>query len=64
MEPHTFDRIAPFTFRCLACGRLTRVVETDEAPPSCDGCLEIERMETVKTEPFTSSELEPPPKDA
>ena len=63
MQPHTFERVAPFTFRCQSCGRLTRVPETDEAPTSCDGCLEIERMETVKTEPFTAAELEPPRED-
>ena len=64
MQPHTFDRNAPFTYRCQACGRLTRVLEVDEPPSSCDGCLEIERMETVKVPPFSPSELEPPPKEA
>lgn len=60
MQPHTFDRIAPFTFQCQSCGRVTRAEGEDQAPASCDGCLEIERMETVKVDPFAPSELEPP----
>ena len=61
MQPHTFDRVAPHTYQCQSCGRLTRVEGPDEAPSLCDGCSEIERMDTVRVDPLSPSELEPPP---
>jgi hypothetical protein len=60
MQPHTFEPIGPQTWKCACCGRLVR--SSGARPPSeCEGCLEIERMPTVKMPPLKPSDLEPRP---
>ena len=57
MQPHTFEPVAPGTWKCLCCGRVERPPD-GRAPSECAGCLEIERMATVKVPPISAAELD------
>lgn len=61
MQPHTFESPAPGTWKCLCCGRVVRPAD-GRAPTECAGCLEMERMATVKVPPLSAKDLEPKPK--
>lgn len=61
MQPHTFEQVSPGTWKCCCCGRMVRPGGPN-APAECPGCLEIERMATVKVPPLSAADLEPKPK--
>lgn len=56
------DRIrelADGTFECIVCNSPVTERTLDGRPGSCPACAEVEKMETVRTQPFSPDELHP-----
>jgi rubrerythrin len=54
-----FRELADGTFQCIVCATTVAEMPLEGRPVSCPNCAAVEKLETVRTPPFSPDELHP-----